>query len=837
MSAAAEYDEPWLSDTYRERLVGMSDGFPAPVFDEFLGPDGVRPAYAALAEQMEAMGRGGLLAARAEVARFVSDEDMTYGGTDLSQATRWLVDPLPLIIGTAEWRDLEAGLRQRAELLDAILSDLYTKRHLLQRGLIPPQLVVGHPEFVLQADGIRLKGRRQLVLAATDLVRDGSGWRVLSDRTQAPSGAGYVMGTRRIVTRTLAGLHRRTETAFLRDFFRTMASALQDAAPTSTELPRVVVFSPGTASETAYDQAFTATLLGFPLVQAEDLVMRQGRVWVTDGDGLEPVDVILRRVDSAFADPLELRSDSRLGLPGLIEASRQGHVTIVNPIGSGVLENPGLAAFLPRLAREVLDEDLALHDPQTWWCGNDADRSHVLANIDSLVLKPTHRSTRELDRFGWELSSAEREELVARIKACPWEWVGEEALSVSTSPVVTAKGLVPRRTVLRTFGVGVESGYTFMHGGLGRVAGGNHPYLVSNSTGALAKDVWVLTGATTDQAADRTPVAARAAGRPPLLSPRVAENLFWLGRYANRAENTARLIVICEDLDRDYAYLRGPAASQVLQAMLSAFSSLTGHPADLGNDPRGALHAALVGTSAGCVAASVQRLTDAAHEVRNVLSVDTWSMLSRLERTLDEARADHEFQPHSQKILESFLAWSGIMAESMVRDETYSFLDAGARIERALHTVDLMRRAFAREQALPAESRLAEAVLAACESLITYRRRVADGEYRGRPLDATLRLLLWDPSNPRSVLSQLTHLAADLRLAGDATVAAEVEKLGSAIAGAETQDPSATDVLGRLSELSGELRGWSDRLTRRHFTRHSPIRAQQPGWNTPWQVV
>jgi uncharacterized circularly permuted ATP-grasp superfamily protein/uncharacterized alpha-E superfamily protein len=836
MSAAAEYDQPWLSDAYRERLAAMTDGFPAPAGDEFMGPDGVRPAYAALAEQMEGMGGAGLLAARAEVARFVSDEDMTYGGTDRAYAGRWLVDPLPLVIGTTEWSALEAGLAQRAELLDAVLTDLYTTRRLLRRGLIPPQLVLAHPEFVLQADGIRQKGKRQLVLTATDLVRDGSGWRVLSDRTQAPSGAGYVMGTRRIVTRTLAALHRRTETAFLRDFFRAMASALQDAAPTSAELPRVVVFSPGTASETAYDQASTATLLGFPLVQSDDLVMRQGRVWVTDGDSLEPVDVILRRVDSAFADPLELRSDSRLGVPGLIEASRQGRVALVNPIGSGVLENPGLAAFLPRLAREVLDEDLVLHDPQTWWCGNAADRSHVLANLGTLVLKPTHRGARDLDRFGWELSADERDDLAARIKAEPWAWTGSEALAVTTSPVVTGQGLAPRRTVLRTFGVGTASGYTFMHGGLGRVAGARHPYDVSNSSGALAKDVWVLTGTSADHAADRAPAAARAGVRPPLLAPRVADHLFWLGRYANRAENTARLIVICEDLDRDYAYLRGPESSHVLTAMLSAFALLSGRPADL-DDPRAALHAALVGTDPGCVAHSVRRLTDSAHEVRNVLSVDTWSMLSRLERTLDEARADREFQPHSQKILESFLAWAGIMSESMVRDETFAFLDAGARIERALHTVDLLRLAFAREQALPAEARLAEAVLAGCESLITYRRRVADGEYRGRPLEATLRLLLWDPTNPRSVLSQLTHLVADLRLAGDGTMAAEVEKMAGDIARAEELDPSVDDVLGRLSALSRDVRAWSDKISRRHFTRHSPIRAQQPGWNTPWQVV
>ncbi len=837
MSAAPDYEEPWLRDTYRERVADFSDDYPAPGADEFLSGDGVRPAYAELSEQVESMGRAGLLAARAEVARFVADDDMVYSSASSDHSSRWLIDPLPLIIDANEWREVEAGLVQRAELMDAILTDLYGARRLLRRGLIPPELIVSHPEFVLQADGIVQPGARQLVLAATDLVRDESGWRALSDRTQAPSGAGYVMGTRRIVTRTLAGLHRRTNTAFLRDFFRTMASALQDAAPTSTELPRVVVLSPGTASETAYDQAFTATLLGFPLVQAEDLIMREGRVWVTDGDSHESVDVILRRVDSSFADPLELRSDSRLGLPGLIEASRQGSVSIINPIGSGILENPGLAVYLPKLAREVLDEDLRLRDAQTWWCGDPAQRHHVLTHLDSLIIKPTYSPRRNEDRFGWELSHAERDELAARIQARPWQWVGEEALSTSTAPVVTAKGLVPRRTVLRAFGVGSSNGYTFMHGGLGRVAGAHHPYLVSNSTGALAKDVWVLTGGgPSDSGADRAPAAVRPVARPTVLSPRIADNLYWLGRYANRAENTARLIVINEDLDRDYAFAQGQSSAQVLHRMLWAFTLLSGQQAGTADNPRRVLHSTLVGSEPGCVADSVRRLVEASHEVRNVLSADTWSMLSRLERTLDEARTDGEFQPHTQKLLESFLAWGGIMAESMVRDETFAFLDAGARIERAMFTVDLVRHAFADQLPQAVATKVAESVLAACESIITYRRRVADGEYRGKPVEATLRLLLWDTSNPRSIAAQLQRLAADLRLAGDTTVAADVERMSADIA-AQPQAVSGTEQLAFLADLSTELRGWSDKISQRHFTRQSPILALKPGWNTAWQVV
>lgn len=833
----AEATDPWLMKTYRDRVAALRNQSPRTGPDEFLGETGVQAAYTGLAEHIAAVGQPGLLAARTEVSRFVADEDITYGPASVGRADRWHVDPLPIIVGTQQWTELEAGLAQRAHVLDAILTDVYAQRRFLRDDLIPPALVVGHPEFIPQADSIAVKGSRQLVLVATDVIHDASGWRVLSDRTQAPSGAGYVMGTRRIVTRTLSGLHRRSDTALLRGFFRAMTSALQDVAPTSTEYPRVVVFSPGTSSETAYDQAFTATLLGFPLVQADDLILRDGRVWVTDGDHREPVDVILRRVDTAFADPLELRSDSRLGVPGLLEASRAGTVSVVNPLGSGVLENPGLAVFLPQLAREVLGEDLLLRDPHTWWCGDKASLSHVITHLDSLIIKPVHRPHRGHDRLGWTLSAAERAQLVAQISAAPWAWVAEESLEASTSPVVTPTGLDPRRTVLRTFGVGHRDGYTFMQGGLGRVAGSAHPYVVNNAAGALAKDVWVLTDPVPDTAREASWDRTRKPAATSLLSPRVADNLFWLGRYQSRAENTARLIALCEDLDRDYAFRRGEESSQVLSVMLDVFTSLTGHPTDTLGGTRSALHDALVGPVTGGVAHSVQQLIAAAHEVRNVLSADTWSMVGRLERTLSEAAEDGEFQPHIQKLLESHLAWSGIMAESMVRDDSFGFLDAGARIERCLFTADLLVHVYSRQLPPAVEARLSEVVLHACESLITYRRRVADGHYAGRPANAVMQLLLWDDTNPRSVAALLSRLSRDLRLVADDTIADDVDTHRDRNQSRNTATVTIDEAVSALASTAVDARSWADRLTASHFTRHAPIRTQLPGWDAGWRTV
>ena len=352
-------------------------------FDELVDANGVRPHAEALAATVEGMGIGGLLAARAEAVNQVADEGISYGAAASGVRQPWLVDPLPLPLDGADWLTLERGLAQRATLLDAVLADLYSDRTLLRRRVLPAAAVLGHPGFTRTADGIGTANRRQLVLTATDVGRDATGvWRVISDRTQAPAGAGYAMATRRIVSRVLAGLHRTSDLARLRGFFHAMTGALLDAAPGGTEIPRVVLLSPGAASETAFDQGFLATMLGFPLAEADDLVVSKGRVWLRAGGELEPVDVILRRVEAMLSDPLEFRGNSEVGLPGMVETARQGAVTIVNPVGAGVLDNPALIAHLRPVAQALLGEDPLLDSPDTWWCGDPAQASHVLANLD-----------------------------------------------------------------------------------------------------------------------------------------------------------------------------------------------------------------------------------------------------------------------------------------------------------------------------------------------------------------------------------------------------------------------------------------------------------------------
>jgi uncharacterized circularly permuted ATP-grasp superfamily protein/uncharacterized alpha-E superfamily protein len=807
-----------LLDAYRRHPARAS-------WDELLDADGVRPHQAALAATIESMGTAGLLAARAETRTFVADEGVTYGSPDSPTSRRWAIDPLPVLVEAGEWTRLARGLAQRADLLDRVLADLYGDRLLLRRRVLPAAAVLGHPGF-LRADGPVPGGRRRLLLVAADLGRDASGtWQVISDRTGDPAGAGFAMVTRRIVSRVMAGLHRSSDLARLRGFFQTVTAALMDAAPGSVETPRVVVLSPGAASDIGFDTSFLATMLGFDVVEADDLVTSRGRPWLRAGDRLEPVDVVLRRVEAAMSDPLEFRGNSEIGLPGLVEAARNGHVAIANPVGAGVLDNPALVAHLDAVAEAVLGEPLLLGSPATWWCGDPAGLSHVRAELDRLVLKPIDRNSGGM-RYGWQLTAAEKDELTARITAEPWAWCGQEPLELSTAPVVTGTGLEPRRFVLRGFGVAHGTGFHVLPGGLGRVAGSTSEFSVAHRDGTLAKDVWVPSAALTDDLAPARPrLAVAAAAHPVRVTPRVARTLLAIGRHAERAESTARLLKVADDLAEDHSSRPGTPGAAAMATVNAAVARITGIDPRPGEAPVEYLtRVALDAAAPGGVHFNARVLVDRAQRVRDLMSVDTWSVLGRLERTLAAAPPpDQPLLPLLENVLESLLAWAGILAQSMVRDSSWAFLDAGGRLERAQHTVKLLSATADPE---PAAAELtAEAVLRASESIITHRRRAAQGAGPARAGESALSLLLLEEANPRSVAHQLVALAADLRLVGDEPLAAEAERVRLRL---ETDADQAVAL--RLVTIAGDLRRLDGAIAQRHFTRQATRHTAETAW-------
>lgn len=849
---------------------------PVPAYDEFAGPQGtVRDGWAGLAEGLQGFAAADLKRAQWEVARLLEDDGVTYTPgpastvtfadpakvdpprrgepPPLSEPVPWRLDPLPLVLQEREWSALEAGVVQRSELLDAIVADLYGAQKLLATGQLPVPAVLDHDEYLRTVVGTPIASP-SLFMVAVDLGRDADGrWTVMSDRTQAPSGAGYAMQNRRVVSRVMPDVYQAAHLFRLTPFFQAMRAALVDSAPARVENPRVVVLSPGTMSETAFDQAFLASLLGFPLVEGRDLTVRDGRVWMRALGKLEEVDVILRRVDSIWTDPLELRPGSRLGVAGLVECVRQGTVSVVNTIGSGIVENPALMPYLPELCERLLGQPLRLPSVQTWWCGDPDGLRYVSEHLDELVVRPTSRNRGRSVR-GVALTREQREQVLAMIAAAPHRYVGQQVLNLSSVPTTDGDRLVPRNVVLRSFAVRDGASYTAMLGGLARVsddADDARGALVTAPGGGIAKDVWVVSehpiiaGRTaarvrTEAGHLAAPVDAATAA----MVPRVLADLFWFGRYAERAEDLLRLILASRTVAFETAMdvTSGHALEVLLQAVTKVSTTYPGFLTP-GQEMMPELRALLLDRHRGGSAGqSLSALSLAAQGVRDQLSEDVWMVLADIERASAALAANPydqglQLTDASERILSGLLALAGIVGENMVRDAGWYMLDTGRGLERALQVVSLLQATVCAERPWDTERLVVEAVLTAAESIVTFRRR-----YRGRDrVEAAVELLVTDVRNPRSVAYQLERILADLRAIPNASPTARPLRLADALAHqvqtvdlvellGSSEGPSAAGraALGEfLTGLSVQLRALSEAI-RDQYQQLPPT--PQPMW-------
>ncbi len=471
----------------------LPGGYVAPTgaWDEMWDADNqVRPHWQSFIDAIGALGGEELERRRHEAERLLRENGVTFDlhGDDHGQSRPWEFDPLPFIIDEQDWGRIEAGLVQRANLLDRVLTDLYGPRRLLEQGLLPADLIYGHNGFLLPCNGVALAGSHQLTVYAADLARgpDGRMW-VLADRTQAPFGMGYALENRTATTRLFPSIFRDCNVRRLAAFFRSLHAMLCSLHRGERETPRIVVLTPGPAHPTYFEHAYLAAYLGYTLVQGSDLTVRNGAVWLKSLEGLERVDVILRRVDDVLCDPLELDDASALGVPGLLEAARQGQVAIANPLGAAALENPGLLAFLPAVSQELLGEDLLLPSAATWWCGQAQECDHVLSHLDRLIIKPTWQAgAGNGSIFTEDLDAAGLAQLRDRILAAPHQFVGQERVSFSTAPSFVGRQLEPRHAFLRVFVVAGEQGYVVLPGGLTRSAARGESRVAAADTGGVA---------------------------------------------------------------------------------------------------------------------------------------------------------------------------------------------------------------------------------------------------------------------------------------------------------------------------------------------------------------
>jgi len=741
-----------------------------PGHDEMCAADGgIRSHWSYLMRALDDMGSGELQRRREEAWRQIRENDVTYNiyGDPGGMGRPWQLDLVPLLIESEEWRTIEAGLMQRAEVLNLLLLDLYGPRKLVTKRLIPPELVFAHPGFLYPCFNMPMPGSKALTFYAADLVRDSSGQiNVLSDRTQAPSGAGYALENRLVISRVLPSLFRDSHTHRLANFFRSVRHALNGLSPREGDEPNIVLLSPGPANEAYFEHAYLANYLGYTLVEGDDLTVRDNRVWLITLEGLRPVDVIFRRMDDSYCDPVELRDDSYLGVPGLTNVARTGNVGISNPLGSGVLENPALLSLLPKLSKFLLGEELRIPSVPVWWCGDRTQCDYVLANLQRMVIKPVHPNIGFRFRFAAELSQEKLDELRRRILSKPHLYVGQEAVSMSTVPVLAKDGLKPRHTVLRSFLVSDEHDYMAMPGGLTRVSSEENKLVVSNQAGGISKDTWVL--ATEPEKY----VSLLSERRQARLAPdkggevpgRVADNMFWVGRYAERAEFNSRLFRLTVQFLETGESQETAAFRNLLIAVTNQTTTYPGFTSGAAINNFNNLEAELLAVisdsmKSGSLAHTLTSLLRSARSVRDRLSSDTWRVINVIDEELRSLRGitpDRlvDVLDELDNLITALTAFTGLTLENMTRGRSWRFLDTGRRLERALQITRLLQSTQVRVAGDEDQVLLSDSLLTIVDSLMTYRRR-----YRyGIKIPELLELVIYDENNPRSLAYQLSRL-------------------------------------------------------------------------------
>jgi len=815
-------------------------------YDEMLAPDGaLRPHWKRVIEPLEEVGETGFGLRWQEGRRLIHENGTTYNVYSDPQnlERQWPLDPIPLVLDGAEWAGIERALVQRATLLNAILADLYGPQQLLHDGMLPPELLFPNPAFLRSCCHVPVPGAVHLHIYAADLARSPDGhWWVIADRTQAPSGAGYALENRLVTARVLTDVFRTAGIQRLAPFFKAYREGLRSLAPGGAsgnrENPRIVVLTPGPYNETYFEHAFLARYLGFTLVEGGDLTVRDNHVFLKTLGGLLPVDVIVRRQDDTYCDPLELRPDSMLGVPGLVQAMRSGNVTVANALGSGLVESAAPASFLPSLCRHILDEDLKMPAVATWWCGDESAFAYVADRISSLVIKPVFPIAGVQPVFGVRLSAVERAALLDRIRAAPAMFVAQEQVALSTVPVWEDGPLCPRHLVLRVYAVASNGSYTVMPGGLTRVTTSLDSLVASMQGGGGSKDTWVAAEGPTSQLSllPSAPVQLDVSRATFDLPSRVADNLFWLGRYMERVEpavRVARAILPRLFQDSDLAAVAAVAAGIRILTGLGFIPQHTDHQA---GSPERDVFAVMYGAE-NSLPASMHQVRRVGWLLRDRISADAWRILNQLDEQLSSAPPPDPLRiSGSQALLDhavgTLSAFSGLVMESMTRGDGWRFLDIGRRLERAWQMVELIRHGLGFECAQ--DSGQLEILLEIADSSITYRSRYLTS----MQADLVLDLLLLDEANPRSLAYQLVrlrehveHLPGSRSLIRRPAEARIAISLLTALQLVEIRELACVNSEGRrhhleslLNRLTGELRSLSETLTREYFNQALPPR-------------
>ncbi len=742
-------------------------------FDKlFAGNDRLLAEWKIFLNSLQGLGATEIQNRNSDILRLLKENGVAYNiyNDPSGQSRPWELDPIPYLVAQKEWETINAGLVQRAELLNLVLKDIYGAQTLIKNGLIPQELIYLHPGFIRACVNIKLPGTQQLVLYAADMARgsDGNNW-VISDRTQAPSGSGYALENRHAMSSILPELFTNLQVKRISPYFDAVQNALTAIAPHKTDNPRVVVLTPGPDNETYFEHSYLAAYLGLTLVQGNDLMVKDNYLWLKTIEGLEKVDVILRRLDDNYCDPLELKSSSLLGVPGLVQAVRKGNVAIANPLGSSIVENAGLAPFLPAIARHFFGKELLLPSIASWWCGQPSEMQYVIENIHRLVIKRIFRNvagTRSsID--GESLSAKEKSILIQQIKANPHLYTGQEKIIFSASPAWVKNEIQPSHSLFRTFLVSHDNTYIAMPGGLTRTSSEQNSFIISNQSGGISKDTWVISTGDEKEQPLKLQLKTEQSGNivKRSLPSHTAENLFWVGRYTERVIYNARLQRTVMQCILQNNHLHSGNNNQTNEALLQTLTCCTytypgfidlatiAEKEELYDNPWGELTDVLYNEKRnGSLSANLGLLKNAVYSVRNFWSLDTWRVLRQMEEEWNKAKHTRQGDPirmisSTDALITSMFAFLGMNRESVRREQGWNILDLGRKLEQALYTITLLKSIFEKKQEEQTAHDLMEAVLTASQSLITYRYTYKDH----LQLPLLLELMMLDTGYPKSL--------------------------------------------------------------------------------------
>ncbi|MFQ3576942.1 MAG: circularly permuted type 2 ATP-grasp protein, partial [Cytophagales bacterium] len=652
-----------------------------------------------------------------------------------------------------------------------LFDDLYGARHCIKNGIIPAELIMSHSGFLASLDKIYQKGRFSIPIFASDIARgpDGKMW-VINDRCQAPSGMGYALENRLTLLRTFSSMKDGVSVSRISPFFNKFHDLIVQLSESKN--PNTALLTPGPNNETYFEHAYLSSYLGFSLVVGDDLISKDGKLWLKSIGGLQKVDAIIRRVDDNYCDPLELKADSQLGVPGLVEVIRRGNLTMLNPLGTGILENNALFAFLPNACKYYLGEDLILSNAATWWCGQKTELDFVLSNIETLLIKKIDRSANFKTIYGKTLSEDGKEKLKKEISERPYQFIGQEEVSFSTTPSWVGNKIEPRFASIRCYALLDKDDYTVMSGGLTRTAGEKNSFFVSNQYGGIAKDTWIVENQTEDEQDFKISVNQSSATISyflEVLPSRSAENLFWVGRYGERTLQSARFCsTAIKAFLEDPKFYQNPRKKTEISTLLAALTHLTvSYPGFLdGNSqllkkPFSEIKELCCNESKmGSIAMSVSSKLRSIQNVRDRWSLEIWRTIDLVQQSyqallpLVSTNQPKNLIQELELLTDRITALNGLITDTMPHTSGWVMYEMGKRIERGLSLCSLMRSLLCFSYDSQTDPNLIEYLLASCHNLIYYRSK-----YKNllEPFSVS-HLLIMDEKNPHSIIFQTNQM-------------------------------------------------------------------------------